>query len=91
MGDDMYIETERMILRGFKTEDAESLYEIPGDDETMLECEPAYSLEKTEKYLASFCVERVFSAHEKQGFRITGKSSATIRPEGGTILKNAAQ
>lgn len=66
----MYIETPRMLIRDFAEEDAEDLYEILGDDETMKYCEPAYSMEKTRKFLTSFCIDRkgaVAAVHKKNG------------------------
>ena len=41
----VYIETERMMIRSFTADDADDLYEILGDDQTMANCEPAYDLE----------------------------------------------
>ena len=54
----MVLETERMIVRDFCPEDADDLQEILGDDETMENCEPAYSLEKTRKFLEEFCIAK---------------------------------
>lgn len=54
----MRMETQRMIVRRFMPEDAADLQDILGDDETMEYCEPAYSLEKTKDFLASFCIGR---------------------------------
>lgn len=54
----MHIETERMVIRDFIPEDVDDLHEILGDDETMLLCEPAYSYEKTRKFLEDFCIGR---------------------------------
>lgn len=54
----MYTETHRMLIRDFKSEDAEDLFEILGDDETMKNCEPSYDFEKTENFLNSFCISR---------------------------------
>lgn len=54
----MYLETNRMIVREFTTEDAKELHEIFGDDEVMKNCEPAYDLAKTEKFLREFCIGR---------------------------------
>lgn len=70
----MYIETRRMIIRDFTPEDAADLYEILGDDETMENCEPAYSFEKTEKFLASFCIARkgAVAAAEKERGKLMG-------------------
>ena len=54
----MRIETERMIVRSFREEDAGDLYEILGDDETMKYCEPAYTFEKTQQFLRDFCIAK---------------------------------
>ncbi len=54
----MKIETNRLIIRNFSQGDAQDLYEILGDDETMEYCEPAYTLEKTEKFIDEFCIGR---------------------------------
>lgn len=54
----MYIETPRMIIRGFSLEDASDLHDIFGDAETMKNCEPAYDIEKTKDSLTSFCIGR---------------------------------
>lgn len=54
----MYIETPRMIIRNFTLTDATDLYEILGDNETMEHSEPPYDLEKTQKFLTSFCIGR---------------------------------
>jgi len=66
----MYIETPRMIIRDFTTEDAADLHEIFGDDETMENCEPAYDFEKTKEFLTSFCISRkgaVAAVHKDSG------------------------
>ena len=52
----MYIETPRMIIRGFTPEDAADLHEILGDEKVMANCEPAYDYAKTERFLADFCI-----------------------------------
>lgn len=54
----MHIETTRMIIRNFATEDAADLHEILGDAQTMKHCEPAYDFKKTRAFLASFCIDR---------------------------------
>ena len=54
----MWIETERMIIRDFKSDDADDLHEILGDGETMQNCEPAYDLQKTRKFLEEFCIAK---------------------------------
>lgn len=66
----MYIETPRMILRDFLPNDADDLYEILGDTETMFYCEPAYDLEKTQRFLTDFCIERkgaIAAIHRESG------------------------
>ena len=66
----MYIETPRMIIRDFTPEDADDLYAIFGDDETMANCEPAYDFEKTRKFLTEFCIGRsgaVEAVHKESG------------------------
>ena len=54
----MLIETERMIIRDFCPDDANDLYEILGDAETMQNCEPAYDFEKTQRFLTEFCIAK---------------------------------
>lgn len=70
----MYIETKRIIIRDFAPEDAGDLYEILGDEETMENCEPAYSFEKTEEFLSSFCIARkgAVAAAEKESGKLVG-------------------
>lgn len=48
----MYIETGRMIIRDFTMDDLNDMHEILGDDETMKNCEPAYTIEKTADFFA---------------------------------------
>lgn len=54
----MLFETERTILRRFRREDLEDLQEILGDSQTMEALEPAYTLEKTQTFLETFCMDR---------------------------------
>lgn len=66
----MYLETPRLIIRNFRPEDAADLYDIFGDAETMENCEPPYDFEKTEQFLASFCIARggaVAAVHKESG------------------------
>ena len=58
----MYIRTARMIVRDFQMNDVNDLQEILGDNETMKNCEPAYSLEKTVNFLQKFCIEKKAAA-----------------------------
>lgn len=70
----MPVETPRMLIRNFVPEDASDLYEILGDEETMRNCEPAYSFEKTEDFLHSFCIDRngALAAVHKQTGKVIG-------------------
>lgn len=70
----MYIETNRMIIRDFSLDDADDLYDILGDAETMKYCEPAYSFEKTKRFLAEFCIEKkgAFAAAQKDSNKVIG-------------------
>ena len=47
----MQIETARIIICRFTLDDAQDLYEILGDNQTMEFCEKAYSFEKTKEFL----------------------------------------
>ena len=70
----MYLETERLIIRDFTPEDASALHEIFGDAETMANCEPAYTFEKTRKFLEEFCIGRkgAAAAVRKEDGRLIG-------------------
>ena len=68
------METKRLILRDFREEDADDLYAILGDDETMACLEPAYDREKTRAFLMSFCIGArgaLAAAHRESG-RVIG-------------------
>lgn len=52
----MEIETERILLRSFAMDDAADLQEILGDAETMQFVEPPYTMEKTLRFLRTFCI-----------------------------------
>ena len=54
----MLIETQRLLVRDFTPDDADDLHEILGDEETMKNCESAYDLEKTRKFLEEFCIAK---------------------------------
>ena len=54
----MYIETDRMVIRNFTMNDLNDMHDILGDDETMKNCEPAYTIEKTTDFLKKFCIEK---------------------------------
>lgn len=70
----MYIETPRMIIREFIPEDADDLYAILGDAETMEKCEPAYDFKKTVNFLTSFCIEHngALAAVHKESGKVIG-------------------
>lgn len=66
----MHIETQRMLLRDYTTDDIQDLYDILGDAEVMKHCEPAYSLEKTSHFLSEFCIGKrgaVAAVHKDSG------------------------
>lgn len=66
----MHIETPRMLIRSFVPEDANDLYEILGDAETMEYSEPPYDMDKTKLFLDSFCIARgrgVAAVHKESG------------------------
>ena len=68
----MYIETSRMMIRPFQTDDA-GLHAIFGDDLTMENCEPAYSFEKTKQFLSEFCIGRkgaLAALHRESGMLV---------------------
>ena len=70
----MYLETERLTVRDFAPSDAADLYEILGNEETMQNCEPAYSFEKTEDFLNEFCIGKkgAFAAVYKNEQKVIG-------------------
>ena len=66
----MKIESSRLMIRSFLKDDASDLYEILGDDETMALCEPAYTFERTKKFLEEFCIGRngaLAAVHQQTG------------------------
>ena len=54
----MNIETGRMVIRDFTMQDINDVQDILGDAETMKNCEPAYTIEKTADFLQRFCIEK---------------------------------
>ncbi len=68
------LETPRLWLRDFTSEDAGDLHEILGDCQTMKYCEPAYDFAKTAAFLESFCIARrgAVAAVEKQSQKLIG-------------------
>ncbi len=70
----MNIETTHLIVRDFLMDDASDLYEILGDEETMKYCERPYSFEKTQNFLADFCIGRggAAAAVHKQSGKVIG-------------------
>lgn len=70
----MKLETRRMCIRNFMLEDAEDLYAILGDAETMVFCQPPYDLDKTKYFLKTFCIQKkgaVAAVHKESG-RVIG-------------------
>lgn len=70
----MFIETDRMIVRDFTMDDLNDLYDILGNDETMKNCEPAYTIEKTADFLQKFCIEKrgAVAAVHKESSKVIG-------------------
>lgn len=70
----MWMETPRMYIRDFNPKDANDLHEILGDSETMKNCEPAYTFEKTQSFLKEFCIEKsgAFAAVLKPSQKVIG-------------------
>lgn len=70
----MKLETERLLIREFVPGDAQDLYEILGDKETMAYSEPPYTLERTRAFLADFCIEKrgALAAEEKGSGKVIG-------------------
>lgn len=70
----MRIETSRMYIRDFVPDDLSDLHEIFGDGETMKNCEPAYTLEKTRQFLDEFCIGKngALAAVLKQSDKVIG-------------------
>ena len=54
----MYLKTQRTIIRDFYMADVPALQEIFGDAQTMQYLEPPYDIEKTEKFIREFCIEK---------------------------------
>lgn len=54
----MNIETDRIVIRDFTMNDINDMQDILGDAETMKNCEPAYTIEKTAYFLQKFCIEK---------------------------------
>ncbi len=70
----MLLETERTRVREFTMDDADDLFEIFGDDETMANCEPAYDRAKAEDFLQNFCIARhgALAAELKSNQKVIG-------------------
>ena len=70
----MYMETDRMIIRDFTMKDRNDMQEILGDAETMQNCEPAYTIEKTADFLQRFCIEKkgAVAAVHKETLKVIG-------------------
>ena len=70
----MRLETPRLSVRNFSSDDVDDLHEILGDAETMKNCETAYSPEKTRRFLETFCIEkgRALAAVLKSSQKVIG-------------------
>ena len=72
----MRIETKRFIIRKMKESDAEALFAIFSDAETMRFIEPVFTYEKTKKFIkeAGLCEEPlVWVLEEKKTDRVIGQ------------------
>ena len=70
----MNIETARMVIRDFTINDINDMQNILGDAETMKNCEPAYTIEKTADFLQKFCIEKggAVAAVHKETAKVIG-------------------
>ncbi len=70
----MNLETQRLRIREFVPGDAQDLYEILGDAETMACSEPPYSFRRTQAFLEDFCIRRkaALAAVEKESGKVIG-------------------
>ena len=72
----MYLETDRMILRDFTTNDFDDFHEIFSDPIVMENTEPPYDRKKSANFLKSFCIERkpkgAFAAVLKETGKVIG-------------------
>jgi len=70
---DVFLETDRMILRDFELDDLNDLHEIFGDAEVMENVEPAYDLDKTRQFLTDFCINRDPRGEHAAALKESGK------------------
>ena len=70
----MYIETDRMVIRDFTMNDVNDMQDILGDEETMKNCEPVYTIEKTADFLQTFCIGKrgAVAAVHKETAKVIG-------------------
>ena len=70
----MNIETARMVIRDFTINDINDMQDILGDAETMKNCEPAYTIEKTADFLQKFCIGKggAVAAVHKETAKVIG-------------------
>lgn len=63
-----------MVIRDFHVNDVNDMYDILGDDETMRNCEPAYTMEKTTEFLQKFCIDKkgAVAAVEEETNKVIG-------------------
>lgn len=74
MGLEMKLETQRLFIREFLPGDAQDLYEILGDAQTMACSEPPYTLEGTRAFLEDFCIRKnaALAAEERESGKVIG-------------------
>jgi len=70
----MELETKRMILRDFTSDDLQDLHEIFSDPIVMEHTEPPYDLAKTQELLDGFCIKKrgAFAAVLKSSGKMIG-------------------
>ena len=70
----MYIETDRMVIRDFTVNDVNDMQDILGDEETMKNCEPVYTIGKTADFLQTFCIGKrgAVAAVHKETAKVIG-------------------
>lgn len=70
----MYIETDRMVIRDLTVNDVNDMQDILGDEETMKNCEPVCTIEKTADFLQTFCIGKrgAVAAVHKETAKVIG-------------------
>lgn len=72
----MELYTKRLILRHFKKDDLDDLFEIFSDKQVMEHVEPPYSKDATKSFLNDFCIRRdpkpAYAAVHKESGKLIG-------------------